>query len=109
MAKFYGKIGFGIEDEVRPGVWSGVTERTYRGDVIHTINRPHIGQEVNESVDVRNQISIVSDPFAVNNFASIRYVEWLNTKWEVTSAELKYPRIELNLGGVYNERPIEFT
>ena len=102
MAKFYGKIGFDVQREIRPGVWEGETEKYYRGDVLHTIKRINDANEVNDNINIENKISIVADMFAVNNFSDIKYVEYLGTKWKVSSAEVKYPRIELNLGGVYN-------
>ena len=34
MAKFFGKIGFANTEETSPGIWSGVVERPYYGDVI---------------------------------------------------------------------------
>ena len=102
MAKFYGKIGFDIQTEIRPGVWEGEIEKYYRGDVLHTIKRANDANEVNDNINIENKISIVADMFAVNNFSDIKYVEYLGTKWKVTSVEVKYPRLELNLGGVYN-------
>lgn len=34
MAKFFGKIGYAISKDVRPGVWDGeITEREYFGDL----------------------------------------------------------------------------
>jgi hypothetical protein len=30
-------------------------------------------------------------------------VEYMGTKWKVSNVEVKYPRLILSLGGVYNE------
>ena len=106
MAKFYGKIGFEVQTETRPGVWEYFTEKTYRGDLLKLMNRNQDAGQVNENIALSNTISIVADPFAVNNFAAIRYVEYLGTKWEVSSVEVNYPRMTLYIGGVYNAGPI---
>ena len=84
MAKFYGNIGFIKTEEVEPGYWENkATERPYYGDI------------------TRNT-SIVSDPYANENFQYMRYVDLRGTKWKITNAEVQYPRIILTLGGVYN-------
>ena len=57
---------------------------------------------VNDNVNIANKISIVSDPFADQNFHSIRYAEYMGTKWKVTDVEVLYPRLLLTLGGVWN-------
>lgn len=102
MAKFYGKIGFETNVETSPGVWEGFTEKTYRGDLLKNMNRNQDSGGVNENIALSNQVSIVADPFAINNFASIRYIEFLGVKWSVTSVEVNYPRLLLYIGGVYN-------
>ena len=38
MAKFYGKIGYAVRMEIRPGVWDDeITEREYFGDLLRNI------------------------------------------------------------------------
>lgn len=40
MAKFFGKIGYAVSKDVRPGVWDGeITEREYFGDLIRNTSR----------------------------------------------------------------------
>ena len=102
MAKYYGLIGFEVNVETSPGVWEGFVEKPYRGDLQKLMNRsPEINQR-NENISLSNQVSIVADPFALNNFSTIRYIEYLGTKWEVMSVEVYYPRLLLHIGGVYN-------
>ena len=104
MAKFYGSIGFTVTEEIYPGVWEPVsTERTYYGDVIKNHSRWQQTGNVNDDITINNQISIVADPFAYNNFFNLRYVEWLGTKWKVTNIDVQRPRLILTIGGVYNE------
>ena len=52
-----------------------------------------------------NEISLVADPYARENFHMIRYACFMGTRWEVTSVEVQYPRLVLTLGGVYNAAP----
>lgn len=103
MNKFYGKIGYAILTETVPGVWvEQIVEHSYYGDVIRNIRRLQSSENLNDNVNVSNEISIVADAFANQNFHSMRYVEYMGTKWKVSSIEVKYPRLILSMGGVYN-------
>lgn len=103
MNKFYGKIGYAITKETTPGVWvEQIVERSYYGDVIRNIRRLQSSENLNDDINVSNEISIVADAFANQNFHSMRYVEYMGTKWKVSSIEVKYPRLILSMGGVYN-------
>lgn len=103
MNKFYGKIGYAISEETVPGVWvERIVERSYYGDVIRNIRRLQSSENLNDNINVSNEISIVADAFANQNFHSMRYVEYMGTKWKVSSIEVKYPRLILSIGGVYN-------
>ena len=101
--KYHGKIGFIKTEETAPGVWQEVvTEKPYSGDVIRNSRKWQSGGKVNDDVNISNQISIVANPYAYENIGFIRYVEWMNSKWKVTDVEVAYPRLILNIGGVYN-------
>lgn len=103
MAKWCGIIGYAEQVETTPGVWSEqVTERKYYGDVIRNNRRLQSAGKLNDDINVGNEISIIADPFANNNFHSMRYVEFMGTKWKVTTVDVQYPRLILSLGGVYN-------
>lgn len=103
MNKFYGKIGYAISEETVPGVWvERIVEHSYYGDVIRNIRRLQSSENLNDNINVSNEISIVADAFANQNFHSMRYVEYMGTKWKVSSIEVKYPRLILSIGGVYN-------
>lgn len=103
MAKFYGPIGYVERIETEPGVWEDqVTERKYSGDFIRNTSKFQTSGEVNDNVDVSNEISIVSDPYAIKKFCYIRYLEYMGIKWKITNVEVKYPRLILTVGGVYN-------
>lgn len=104
MAKWCGIIGYAEQVETTPGVWSEqVTERKYYGDVIRNNRRLQSAGKLNDDINVGNEISIIADPFANNNFHSMRYVEFMGTKWKVTTVDVQYPRLILSLGGIYNE------
>lgn len=103
MAKWYGKIGFADSVEVEPGIWDEViTERSYYGDM----NRSYYSMAYNDALtadtNLAHTISIVADPYADENFPSMRYVEFRGTKWKINNIEVQYHRLLLTLGGVYN-------
>lgn len=103
MAKFYGKIGYAITDETVPGVWSEeITIRNYFGDVIRNTRKLQSTSELNDDINISNQISIVADSFAYNNFHSMRYAEFMGAKWKITDVEVSHPRLILTIGGLYN-------
>lgn len=103
MAKFYGAIGFAETVEVRPGVISDkITERNYSGDLIRNTRRLQSGNQLNDDIVVSNEISIIADPYANQNFHSMRYVTFMGAKWKISNVEVMYPRLILTLGGVYN-------
>ena len=103
MAKFCGKVGFGIPQETSPGVHSDkITERTYRGDITKMARRLEGSEYLNDNIAVNNSISIVADAFANENFFAIRYVQWMGARWKVSNVEAQRPRLILTLGEVYN-------
>ena len=103
MPKFYGSIGYAISKETAPGVWvEDIIEHQYSGDVYRNTRKLQSGNQVNDSIDISNEISILSDPFANENFHSMRYVTYMGAKWKVSSVEVRYPRLILTVGGLYN-------
>ena len=103
MAKFYGVIGYAVTEETEPGIYEErIIEKEHFGDVIRNTRRLNNAAKVNDDITISNQISIVADPFANNNFHSMRYVSFMGSKWKVTEVEVQYPRLILTLGGVYN-------
>ena len=103
MARFYGKIGYAVTEETTPGVWVEViTERPYYGELVRNTRNLQASENLNDDVMISNEISIVADPYANQNFHAMRYVEFMGTKWKVRSVDVKYPRLVLNIGGGYN-------
>lgn len=103
MAKFYGVIGFAETVETAPGVWKDeIVPHNYFGDLIRNTRRLHSSDNLNDNINVNNEISIIADPYANQNFHMMRYVEFMGTKWKISNVEVQYPRLILTLGGVYN-------
>ena len=105
MAKFYGNIGFGteVEEPVGSGNWVlDVVVRPYYGDVHKTSRRLQSIGQLNDDITITNEISIIADQFAYEHFSTIRYVEFMGTKWKISNATVEHPRLILTLGGVYN-------
>lgn len=103
MAKWFGKIGYAETVESKPGVWKEqITEREYFGDLLRNSRRLQSSSSLNDNVTISNEISILADQFAYQNFHSIRYAEFMGTKWKVSNIEVQYPRLILTLGDVYN-------
>lgn len=104
MAKFFGKIGFTKTEETAPGVYREVTtERDYRGDVLRNTRKWENGEYLNDDLNVNNQISIVADAYANENFFAMRYISWMGAYWKITNVEVQRPRLILTIGGVYNK------
>lgn len=104
MAKWYGEIGYAETRETAPGVWTeDITKRNYFGDLVRNSSRWATSSDsTNDDLNIDNQISIVADPFAYQNFHKMKYVEFMGTKWKITKVEPQYPRLILSVGGVYN-------
>ncbi len=103
MAKWYGAIGYVETAETEPGVWEEkVTERYYYGESVRSISKFQTSDSVNDDISVTNELSVVADPYAIQNFYFIRYVDCMGTRWKVNSVEIKYPRLILSIGGLYN-------
>lgn len=104
MNKYYGVIGYKETVETSPGVWTDkIRELEYRGDVLRLNSQTSNSQGVNDNIRISSRISILADPFAIDNFYNIAYIVYLGAKWKVESVEVQYPRLILSLGGLYNE------
>lgn len=106
MAKFAGRVGYGLseEDPEGSGIWvDKIVIQEYYGDV----GRKSRGLEPSSEtvigdITVDNSISIVADQFAIEHFLNIRFVEWASVFWTVNSVRVEDRRLILGLGGVYN-------
>lgn len=103
--KFAGKVGFWMENiETKPGIFGDkMIERPYTGDITRSYRKWN-SQDSSTLEDLRlnNQISILSDLYALQNWQSIKYVLWNGAYWKVNTIEVSYPRLILEIGGVWN-------
>ena len=104
MAKFYGPIGYSETVETKPGVWKDqIIERNDTCEVIRNNTKwTESSDSTNDNLNVNHQFSILADPFAYQNFHSMKYIAFMGAKWKITNIEVKYPRLILTVGGVYN-------
>lgn len=103
MAKYYGAIGFATNIETSPGVWEDkITERQYFGDLIRNTRRLQTADKLNDDISISNQISILGDPYIYDNIYAMRYVTFGKAKWKISNVEVQYPRLILEIGGLYN-------
>lgn len=103
MAKYCGMIGYAGLVETEPGIWDdGITEREATGDMLSNYRSLENSGDINDNINIANKISIVADPYAINNFHSMRYATYMGAKWKIKNVEVNYPRLILTLGGVYN-------
>ena len=103
MAKYYGVIGYAETVEVESGIYvEQIVEIEYVGDVIRNTRRLREASKINDDVTISNQLSIIADPYASNNFHAMRYVTFMGAKWKISEVEVQYPRLILTLGGLYN-------
>lgn len=105
MAKWSGQLGFvkTTEEPAGSGLWKQiVTIRKYKGDVTRSSKRVQTAPQLNNNITVNNEISILADPYICENFYAITFIRFMNAWWSVNSVTMDYPRITLEIGGVYN-------
>ena len=109
MSKFYGTVGYANSIERNSGVWCDqIVERDYFGDVTSVTSRwKSASDNTNDNLNIQTRISIVADPYAYDHFHEIKYVVWHRVKWKVSSVEVSFPRLILNVGDVYTEEEVE--
>lgn len=103
--KYYGIIGFWEKDvEIRPGVKrSKIIEKEYAGDILENRQRWTSSDSQNDNLTINIRVSIIGDLYLNQHISSIKYAEYMGSKWKVKSIDVtKYPRIIMELGEVYN-------
>ena len=105
MAKYYGEIGFVDTVETSPGIWEEkIIIRHYAGDVTRNTRRYNaVNDQINDNLNISNDISIVADPYASQNFHKIRYITYMGSKWKINNVEVNFPRLILHISDIYNE------
>lgn len=103
MNRFYGIVGFAIQERQPNSIYEEtIRERHYYGDIRKNSRRYEGSDKMLDDLTISNEISIVADAYAYDNFNAIRYVEFMGSKWKVTSVTVEAPRLLLTIGGVYN-------
>ena len=87
MAKFFGMIGFAVGTREGTGEEEGITKEL---------------PIIEDDIRVDCKISIVADDYARHNIYSMKYVVLDGISWKVESVKPGYPRLTINIGGVYN-------
>lgn len=103
MSKWYGMVGYGVTSETQPGKWVlSVIERPYYGERDRVSSFSQQGEGLNDDIFLKNDVSIIADAYALQNFSNIKYVTIMGTRWKVKSVDVHHPRLTLSIGGVYN-------
>lgn len=103
MSKWYGKVGFATTVEYEAGCWEEMlTVRPYYGDVLSNKWKKQNSGGVNDDINLSNQISIVADSFAFENCSAMTFIEYSGAFWKITDVEVQFPRLLINVGGVYH-------
>lgn len=103
MSKWFGKIGYAIQKESEPGIWEDeIIERDYYGDLLTDNRKRQSNNNVLDEITLSNMVSIIADPFAYNNCSCMAYAEIMGARWKISEVEVKPPRLNLTIGGVYN-------
>lgn len=103
MARFSGLVGYAVQEETVPGVWSPVEKtRKMMGDVIRQTASHRTGESINDDVSLNHRISLIGDAYAFENYFNLVWVKMDTKRWKVVSIEVDRPRIIVTLGGVWN-------
>lgn len=103
MAKYFGYVGYAVSVESKPGVWRDeIKMMPYKGDVLRVKSKWEDGVSKMDDLQINNEFSIIADPYAYQNFARIKFIEWMGVRWKVTGIEVQRPRLILSIGGEYN-------
>lgn len=104
MAKFYGQIGFGFEEEVSPGVFDYVVvEKPYFGEVVRDALDSVGGSTVLGERKTANAFRIVGDGYSQDHFYDMKYILWIGRYWEIRQVEIQdRVRMLIRIGGVWN-------
>lgn len=102
MSRFSGKLGFVMTRETEEGVWlEDKLEIPAKGTIRSLYVRNDNNSSVNSNLRLTNEISVLLDTKFMTYLETLKYVVWKGSKWEVLSIGVNYPRLTINLGGLY--------
>ena len=101
--RWYGRIGFTVDSDETFGIFEKTTTaKPYYGDVLYLRPRWEArDNSTNNDLVANVQLSVVADDFAIRNSSYMTWAEYMGAKWCITSIEVVFPRILINLGSVY--------
>lgn len=103
MAKFHGNIGYVKTVETSPGIWTDeIILRMYTGDVLKNSVRWKSEDKINDDLYFDNQLSIVTDTFAIENAYAMKFVEFMGARWRISNIMIDRPRFTITIGGLYH-------
>lgn len=102
MSRFSGKLGFVMTRETEEGVWlEDFVELPVKGTIRNLYVRNDNSSSANTNLRLTNEISVLMDSNIATYLETLKYVVWKGSKWEVQSIGANYPRLTINLGGLY--------
>ena len=102
MSRFSGKLGFVNTRETEEGVWlEDKIEIPVKGTIRSLYVRNDNNSSVNSNLRLTNEVSVLLDSKINTYLETLKYVVWKGSKWEVQSIGVNYPRLTINLGGLY--------
>lgn len=102
MSRFSGKLGFVTTRETEEGVWlEDIIELKAKGTIRSLYVRNDNSSSANTNLRLTNEISVLLDTKFIIYLETLKYVVWKGSKWEVLSIGVNYPRLTINLGGLY--------
>lgn len=102
--KYHGTVGYIHMEEISPGVWEEqISEIPCYGDVTRNHAKWKQGIGVNDDLDISNNFSLVLNATLLECFMDLKYIVWMGTRWKIQTVELAPPRLNILVGGVYNE------
>lgn len=102
--KYHGMVGYIHTEETSPGVYEEkLVEIPCYGDVTRNHAKWKQGVGINDDLDISNNFSLVLNAKLTECFMDLRYITWMGTRWKIQTIELAPPRLNILVGGVYNE------
>lgn len=88
--------------ETEEGIWlEDKIEIPVKGTIRSLYVRNDNNSSVNSNLRLTNEVSILLNSKIATHFETLKYVVWKGSKWEVQSIGVNYPRLTINLGGLY--------
>lgn len=110
MTRFYGLVGYAEMVEIGPGTHQEqFTEYPYFGDLKQDLRKLQPTDNLNDTLILQNLVEIVADKFAYDHYHNIRYVRVNDVNWKVGYVEVRYPRLWIRFGEVYNGQTASAT